>query len=244
MPPVSGCRPIAPHACSHPSITLAFGLATEVQAPRQVPRNPPAQSPGTQPLGLLPSDWAKSQGTPHRYIYFYFFFTISGLSLLDLGSGSHSLRRSEFKGLAPQLPHAGNSHGAPRSVATPSRHSSCRSFSSASPGNALPRREKRARPLPSRPLRSLAASAKAAPNRRLARSPWRRWTRRGLGRHGRLQPRGAGGQLARGGVPGGGDRGAGPFSPPPLLPRSLPASSPDGVPPPLILAKPQVVCAG
>lgn len=38
-----------------------------------------------------------------RYIFIYL-FTGSGLPLLDLGSARHSLRGSEFKGLAPQLP--------------------------------------------------------------------------------------------------------------------------------------------
>lgn len=42
---------------------------------------------------------------PHTAIHIFIsLFTGSGLSLLDLGSGNHSLRGSEFKGLAPQLP--------------------------------------------------------------------------------------------------------------------------------------------
>lgn len=74
MPQVSRCWSSAPHTCSHPSSVLALGLATETQAPRQVPRNPSAQSPGSQPRGLLlPSDSAKSQGTPHCDTYFYLF---------------------------------------------------------------------------------------------------------------------------------------------------------------------------
>lgn len=74
MPQVSGCWSSAPHTCSHPNSTLALDLATETQAPRQVPRNPSAQSSGAQPRDLLlPSDSAKSQGTPHCHTYFYLF---------------------------------------------------------------------------------------------------------------------------------------------------------------------------
>lgn len=109
MPQVSRCWSSAPHTYSHPTATPAACLPLAwPQRPKHQGRCLETPQHKAQGLSLAASSCLQTRPNhkgPHTAIHiFIYLFTGSVLPLLDLWSGSHSLRGSEFKGLAPQLP--------------------------------------------------------------------------------------------------------------------------------------------